>query len=1382
MEFEFTIPLTKDDLLCPSEDSYVVQNVYNVRGLPGMLNEAVVALNCGPDNIIHHFDVFFSVLKNFTQLDQNLKFNCWESLNKALTMQMSTLINIFDQNSIEQETKKQQRNILKMLCYLLTQFAEEFEGEDCKPSATDVRRKNGKAKKSSVALPFDWPEMKRDFITMITQLLNTNLVSLWEPPVAEEESINMFANCCYKFMENNGLNRDKPLRDNILHVLAILVKRYNQSLSVGVKVIQLLQHFEHLISAMAQLVHLCATEYETRTLVVGVLREISSIDPKDLERDTSGARNYSEFLVDLASRIPEHIMSNLSLLLCHLDNEPYCMRNGVLGVMGQLIVLRLNGNNLDDNMKKTRDKILDHLESHIHDVNSYVRSKVLQIWQDICREKAIPVDRQQVVLGLVIGRLRDGSTNVRKNAIIYLKDYLMCNPFGSKFSIAEVEKKLQEETAKLKQMDNSKDESRGTSAVDLKRWQELEHEVKRVVDDNCDVEDIVDEDGEHVEFQGDVNEALEFALFNIKKQMVAGDHFKALAVFKAAVATWPDYDLFNNYMHSKGVESSENREEIVSNHLSLLKKIFLNPNFGPTTKSSSDIREGEDQESQVNTNDTSSPDGANEISKQRVVVQFLKDYLSFHASYQQALTHVSRLMASHVATDVHESIDFVVIAQEFGLNNALLAVRRLLNLIWSKDNSIKSKVVDAYKRLYLDPPVQGQRAKCEAIIKNLSALLSGATIGDLASLDELAYKLMKEKLIPNNVVHLLWEKFAMKDSQTTKEQRQSALKLLGMFARGKHEMVKSNVDVLVTIGLCDQAKDDSLLVKDTCTMMLKLNSDLKVYEKQRPLRFTSDHVMFQRLNDILVSSITTNMQGMWVPMAEEAIKVIYNLAQHPDKICSQLIKNLTRRIFAANEDEESSGSTEKGNDNTLMSCSTHVLARYLAAAGHIALQQVIYLETSVLGEIKRRQRLKEDNKEHKNGRNTVSGGDQTSINKEGASESLEDEMGLTGATAEDAEAECIKKICDHEIVTGGENLLSILGHVVIKICTNPVKYSDVQLQTAASLALSKFMLVSAEFCENNLQLLVTILEKSPHEVIRSNTIISLGDLTTRFPNLLEPWTANLYARLRDDSPQVRMNTMKIMTRLILNDMVKVKGQISEIATCLQDEDSRIAELAKCFFSELSKKGNAVYNILPDIISRLSDPETGIQENPFKSIMSYLFSFIKKDRHCESLVEKLCHRFRATRTERQWMDLSFCLAQLSYNERSLRKLHENIACFQSTLSNNDVYSYFQIIIGKCKKTAKAEMKIVVEEFEGRIVAFHEKVVEQEAGYERAGQASFAARVLVEKVGKKAKTSCENRTPALRKTPRNRKKPIIEFDSDDEDLFDQDWGEDEIDESV
>ena len=65
----------------------------------------------------------------------------------------------------------------------------------------------------------------------------------------------------------------------------------------------------------------------------------------------------------------------------------------------------------------------------------------------------------------------------------------------------------------------------------------------------------------------------------------------------------------------------------------------------------------------------------------------------------------------------------------------------------------------------------------------------------------------------------------------------------------------------------------------------------------------------------------------------------------------------------------------------------------------------------------------------------------------------------------------------------------------------------------------------------------------------------------------------------------------MLSHLILNDMLKAKGPISEIAKCLDDkEDERIADLAKLFFHELARKAgdkNPIYNILPDIISRLS---------------------------------------------------------------------------------------------------------------------------------------------------------------------------------------------------
>ena len=45
----------------------------------------------------------------------------------------------------------------------------------------------------------------------------------------------------------------------------------------------------------------------------------------------------------------------------------------------------------------------------------------------------------------------------------------------------------------------------------------------------------------------------------------------------------------------------------------------------------------------------------------------------------------------------------------------------------------------------------------------------------------------------------------------------------------------------------------------------------------------------------------------------------------------------------------------------------------------------------------------------------------------------------------------------------------------------------------------------------------------------------------------------------------------VLTHLILNDMMKVKGHIARLALCLQDDDPRIAALAQLFFHELSRK-------------------------------------------------------------------------------------------------------------------------------------------------------------------------------------------------------------------
>ena len=89
---------------------------------------------------------------------------------------------------------------------------------------------------------------------------------------------------------------------------------------------------------------------------------------------------------------------------------------------------------------------------------------------------------------------------------------------------------------------------------------------------------------------------------------------------------------------------------------------------------------------------------------------------------------------------------------------------------------------------------------------------------------------------------------------------------------------------------------------------------------------------------------------------------------------------------------------------------------------------------------------------------------------------------------------------------------------------------------------------------------------------------------------------------------------------------------------------------------------------------------------------FLFGFIQKDRLCESLVEKLCHRFRATRSVEQDHDLAYCLTLLPVTERTLRKLQENLSCYQDKLVDTHVYTAFSTIISKLKKLSKPDLKV------------------------------------------------------------------------------------------
>ena len=101
--------------------------------------------------------------------------------------------------------------------------------------------------------------------------------------------------------------------------------------------------------------------------------------------------------------------------------------------------------------------------------------------------------------------------------------------------------------------------------------------------------------------------------------------------------------------------------------------------------------------------------------------------------------------------------------------------------------------------------------------------------------------------------------------------------------------------------------------------------------------------------------------------------------------------------------------------------------------------------------------------------------------------------------------------------------------------------------------------------------------------------------------------------------------MMVLTHLILNDMIKVKGQVCEVAQLIVSPDQTLADMSRLLFNELSKRSNnPVYNLIPDVVGQMSVNET-IKRAEFKTIMSFLLSFITKDKQSDGLVDKLVKR-------------------------------------------------------------------------------------------------------------------------------------------------------------
>ena len=520
-------------------------------------------------------------------------------------------------------------------------------------------------------------------------------------------------------------------------------------------------------------------------------------------------------------------------------------------------------------------------------------------------------------------------------------------------------------------------------------------------------------------------------------------------------------------------------------------------------------------------------------------------------------------------------------------------------------------LIDCYKTLFFEAPDSfTANDAANYIARNMISLTFGATPAELTSLEQLLSTMMKAGHISDLVVAKLWQVYGVQKKEISKSQRRGAIMVLGMLATASPDIVVGEMETMLRIGLGGLGRKDLQLAKYTCIALRRINPTGRQAQEAatKMSKLPNDHAVLQKL--AAITEVITDSKE-WYGVAEQAISAIYALSKHPDTLCSEILRRKTRHVFkkrtSVGSNPASPGETsgvpptpppEAQQEPESEQKGSIALSQLLFIVGHVAIKQIVHLELCEL-DFKRRKNEKEKN----NKPAETSTGDKAT--KEEA-----DDLDLIGGTTEDDFTEAMTHIRERELLYGPNSLLANFGPLVSEICSNNTTYKDRNLQAAATLCMAKLMCVSSEYCERNLPLLITILERSKDPITRSNVVIALGDMAVCFNHLIDENTDFLYRRLNDKDASVKRTCLMTLTFLILAGQVKVKGQLGEMAKCLEDDDKRIADLSRMFFTELSTKDNAVYNHFVDMFSLLS-AEKDLEEDALRRIIKFLAGFIEK---------------------------------------------------------------------------------------------------------------------------------------------------------------------------
>ncbi|KAF2746927.1 hypothetical protein M011DRAFT_468209 [Sporormia fimetaria CBS 119925] len=1181
-----------------------------------VLNPVIDAVAESPDAITRSsvFDTLQFLLKISAQIPAVSLTKVLDLLTSAISAEAE--LAHADVEADERELMPHHKQLLEMYAFLLQWAVSAVETRSLEKPATTAAKGRGKGAKKTLSKDDSWDssEQLEKAFDVMSKVLAVRLSRVFMTTADRETFVSLFTKPVYHVLENEARVKKTSTRNHCFKVLCMAVKHHGHAFGAQTAINQNLTYFEHLSEPMAEFLQILAEQYDYPQLTEDVLKELGQKEFNP--NDTKGPKSVSIFLTKISEHTPQLVINQISILSNLLENESYTLRCAMIEICGNLIIMLTKQNEVEPNEQRAHQiKIyFDVLEERFRDINPYCRCRVMQVYHKICDLDTKYAKHRLAAAQLAAQSLRDKSSHARRNAIKLLIRLVDTHPF-----------RVMHE-AKL------------SSKVWLKSLEDVETQM--------DALKPPEELQEHAPADQTVDASLLQDATQVEQTQAEPKH------------------------------PSEMTEE---EKFAFLKK-----------------KEEEAATLQL-------------MGQLHNTRKYLRQALNFIEVIEESVEAVTLLLSSKNKSEVIEAMDFFKMIDNYEVQNARTGIRKMLRLIWTKGNSdegkgIQTHLIECYKTLFfIAPPGYDANATANYIANNMISLTFGTTPAELTSLEQLLSTMMKQGFVKELVIEKLWQVYGFQKRAISKKQRRGAIIVLGMLALADSSIITNQLDACLRIGLGELGRQDLGLARYTCLALRRISPPAGKQSAgvatQAAAKMPNDYPALLRLA-AMIELPSDHIE--WFGVAEQAISAIYDLSRHPDVLCSEIIRRKTKQVFAHQPQQRptSSGSTtskdtaqvDHSGDTIMEDVEMQdapaqpeqeeaapepsqpsrrqnpamALSQLLYIVGHVAIKQIVHLELCEQ-EFKRRKAEKE--KKSAPRQSTVPPPDDSTISttkrargrkKKDATPAPAapegpDELDLMAGTTEDDFSDHMNLIRERELLYGPNSLLTTFGRLVQEICRNGLNntsYNHPTLQAQAALCLAKFMCVSSEYCATNLPLLLTILGSSKDPIIRSNLVIALGDMAVCFNHLIDEQTDFLYQRLSDSDASVKRTCLMTLTFLILAGQVKVKGQLGEMAKCLEDQDRRIVDMSRTFFTELATKDNAVYNQFLDIFSVLS--AEGMEEEGFKRIVRFLCGFVEKDKHSKALANKLASRLPRAETQRQWNDIAFTVGLLQPKDEGLQE--------------------------------------------------------------------------------------------------------------------------------